>query len=85
MKRKKNKIEDLNNILINYTSIQNNKNLKQTYLKTKWVTLGAMRNQIWNVDEIGEKWAIYRKKLGQKSCWNLILPLENKIGRWIEI
>ena len=25
------------------------------------------------------------KKLGKKNCWNLILPLENKIGRWIEI
>ena len=25
------------------------------------------------------------KKIGPKSCWNLILPLENKIGRWIEI
>ena len=23
--------------------------------------------------------------MGQKSYWNLILPLENKIGRWIEI
>ena len=33
--KKINKIEDLNNILINYTSIQNNKNLKQTYLKKK--------------------------------------------------
>ena len=86
IEKKINKIEDLNNILINYTSIQNNKNLKQTYLKTKWVTLGAMRDQIWNVDEIGEKRAIYRKKkLGQKGCWNLILPLENKIGRLIEI
>ena len=28
--------------------------------------LGAMRDQIWNVDEIGEKWAIYRKKIGPK-------------------
>ena len=25
------------------------------------------------------------KKLGQNGCWNLILPLENNIGRWIEI
>ena len=55
IEKKINKIEDLNNILINWTSIQNNKNLKQTYLKKKWVILGAMRYQIWNVDEIGEK------------------------------
>ena len=33
IEKKINKIEDLNNILINNTSIQNNKNLKQTYLK----------------------------------------------------
>ena len=40
-----------------------------------------MKDQIWNVDEIDEKWAIYRKKLGQNNYWNLILPLQNKIGR----
>ena len=39
--KKINKIEDLNNILINYTSIQNNKNLKQTYLKNKMSNLGS--------------------------------------------
>ena len=33
-----------------------------------------MRDQRWNVDEISEKWAIYREKISQNSCWNLILP-----------
>ena len=41
IEKKINKIEDLNNILINYTSIQNNKNLKQTYLKNKMSNLGS--------------------------------------------
>ena len=41
IEKKINKIEDLNNILINNTSIQNNKNLKQTYLKKKMSNLGS--------------------------------------------
>ena len=41
IEKKINKIEDLNNILINNTSIQNNKNLKQTYLKNKMSNLGS--------------------------------------------
>ena len=36
-----NKIEDVTNIVINNTSIQNNTNLKQTYLKNKMSNLGS--------------------------------------------
>ena len=53
IEKKINKIEDLNNILINWTSIQNNKNLKQTYLKNKMSNLGS--NEISNM-KCGWNW-----------------------------
>ena len=37
------------------------------------------------IDEIYEIWAIYRRNLGQNSCWNINLPLKINFGRWIKI
>ena len=36
------------------------------------------------MDEIDEIWAIYRRNLGQNSCWNINLPLKINFGRWIK-
>ena len=36
------------------------------------------------MDEIDEIWAIYRRNLGQNSCWNINLPLKINFGCWIK-
>ena len=36
------------------------------------------------MNEIDEIWAIYRRNLGQNSCWNINLPLKINFGRWIK-
>ena len=42
-------------------------------------------DEIHKIDEIDEIWAIYRRNLGQNSCWNINLPLKINFGRWIKI
>ena len=36
------------------------------------------------IDEIDEIWAIYRRNLGQNSCWNINLLLKINFGHWIK-
>ena len=36
------------------------------------------------MNEIDEIWAIYRRNLGQNSCWNINLPLKINFGCWIK-
>ena len=44
-----------------------------------------MKEKMDEIDEIDEIWAIYRRNLGQNSCWNINLPLKINFGRWIKI
>ena len=44
-----------------------------------------MKEKMDEIDEIDEIWAIYRRNLGQNSCWNINLPLKINFGRWIVI